>query len=330
MKQIVTVSFMALILLLALLAGCAPAGPDGKDAVVLQLSWVHYGAFSGFYAADQNGMYATEGIDVAFREGGPGIDPIDAVVAGEAQFGVASADTLLLARAEGRPVRAIATMFRRSPAVLVTRADSGLTRPEHLDGQRIRMTSQIAPSFHAMMARSGISPQSFTEVLLASDLALFAKDDVPVWGVFYNSFAVTIQRAGYDLNFIFPGDYGVHFYGDTLFTTDDVLEQDPELVTRFLRATLGGWREAVGSAEASSALIAAYDAGADLELESAKMEASAPLIHTGEDEIGWMRPERWQGMYDTLLEQGLLARPFDVTEVYAMEHLQMIYGEQQQ
>ena len=316
------------LIFLTMLSACATGKPDMQDDVTVQLNWVHYGAFGGFYAADQNGLYSTEGIDVTFVEGGPGIDPIAAVVAEEAQFGVASADTLLLARAAGRPVQAIATILRRSPAVLVTRADSGLTRPEDVKGQQIRMTSQIAPSFHAMMARAGISPESYSEVLLPSDLTLFAENDVPVWGVYYNSFAVAIERAGYDLNYIFPGDYGVHFYGDALFTTDEMLERDPALVTRFVRATLGGWREAVGNAEASGALIAAYDAGADVELEGAKMEASVPLVHTGEDQIGWMRPERWQGMYDTLLEQGLLARPFDVTEAYTMEHLQTIYGEQ--
>ena len=328
MKTMRGIVFTFIFILLALLPACASRELDANDAVSVQLNWVHYGAFGGFYAADQNGMYATEGIEVAFHEGGPGIDPIAAVVDGEAQFGVSSADTLLLARAQGQPVRAIGTILRRSPAVLVTRADSGLTRPEDLIGQQVRMTSQIAPSFHAMMARAGIPPERYTEVLLPSDLTIFAENQVPVWGVYFNSFAVAIQRAGYDLNFIFPGDYGVHFYGDTLFTTEDVLAKDPALVTRFLRATLGGWREAVGNAEASGALVAAYDGDADLELAGAKMEASVPLIHTGEDQIGWMRPERWRDMYDTLLQQGLLSAPFDVTDVYTMEHLQTIYGEQ--
>lgn len=121
--------------------------PTTLDEVTVQLSWHHYGAFGGFYAADQNGLYRDANITVSFLEGGPAYDPIDAVVAGEAEFGVASADTLLLARAEGKPVRAVATVLRRSPVVLVSLADAGIIHPEQLVGKKVRMTSQIAPSF---------------------------------------------------------------------------------------------------------------------------------------------------------------------------------------
>jgi hypothetical protein len=54
------------------------------------------------------------------------------------------------------------------------------------------------------------------------------------------------------------------------------------------------------------------------------MGASVPLIHTGQDYIGWMRAEVWQGMHEMLLEQGLLAGSVD--KVYTMDFLQRIYG----
>ena len=65
---------------------------------------------------------------------------------------------------------------------------------------------------------------------------------------------------------------------------------------------------------------------ADAEVETTKMTDSLPLIHTGEDHVGWMRAEVWQGTHDILLEQGLLDEPVDLAEVYTMEFLQKVYG----
>jgi len=56
------------------------------------------------------------------------------------------------------------------------------------------------------------------------------------------------------------------------------------------------------------------------------MEAMLPLVHTGEDQMGWMKAEVWQGMYQMLLEQRLLARPFDVNQAYSLRFLKEIYG----
>ena len=58
------------------------------------------------------------------------------------------------------------------------------------------------------------------------------------------------------------------------------------------------------------------------------MEASVPLVHTGEDQIGWMRAEVWQGIHDILLEQGILGEPVDLDTVYTMEFLHNIYGQE--
>jgi hypothetical protein len=56
------------------------------------------------------------------------------------------------------------------------------------------------------------------------------------------------------------------------------------------------------------------------------MTAALPLINTGEDQIGWMRPEVWAGMADTLHDQGVLAQPVPPTTAYTLQFLEDIYG----
>jgi NitT/TauT family transport system substrate-binding protein len=293
--------------------------------ITMQLLWTHNATFSGFYAADQEGYYAADGLAVTFIEGGSTIDLITPVLNGTAQFGVAGADALLLARFDGKPVCAIAAIDRRSPLVFGALTDSGITRPQDFVGKTIRVTPQVIPSLHAMMERLGISSDQYTEVNLPSDVAMFDSGQAQVWGLYLNNFAITLQQTGHELNFIYPDDYGVHFYGDTLFTTDDMIANNPDLVTRFLRATLKGWTYAVENPAKVPLMVQKYLPEADITAENAKMAASLPLVNTGEDHIGWMKPEIWAGMEHTLSEQGVLTGPLDVTQVYTMQFLEEIY-----
>jgi NitT/TauT family transport system substrate-binding protein len=111
-----------------------------------------------------------------------------------------------------------------------------------------------------------------------------------------------------------------------LITTDELIAAEPDLVLRFTRATLKGWTYAVENPGAVGPMVAKYHPDADSDLETARMAASIPFINTGEDFLGWMKPEVWSGMERTLREQGLLNVPLDVTQAYTMEFLQEIYA----
>jgi NitT/TauT family transport system substrate-binding protein len=317
-----------ILLLVAGANACSPKSTPTQTLtpITVQLLWTHNATFSGFYAADQQGYYAAEGLTVTFLEGGPTTDLIAPVLNGTAQFGIAGADALLLARSGGKPVRAIAIIDRRSPLVFGALADSGITRPQDFVGKTIRVTPQVIPALHAMMERFGIPPDQYTEVTLASDVAAFDSGQAQVWGLYLNNFAITLKQTGHELNFIYSDDYGVHFYGDTLFTTDELIATQPDQVLRFLRATLKGWTWAIENADKTGALVQKYNPNVDPALENAKMIASLPLVNTGENQIGWMKPELWTSMEKILREQGVITTPLDVTQVYTMQFLEELYG----
>jgi NitT/TauT family transport system substrate-binding protein len=309
------------------LSACTPKPESDKTLtpVKVQLLWTHYAQFAGLYAADQKGYYAEEGLAVTFLEGGADVPRWTAVLDGTAQFGIAGADEIILARAEGKPVRAIGVVYRRSPIVFMTLAASGITKPEDFAGKQVRVPANLIPALNAMTNKVGVSASQYTIVNLPSDLALFASGDVPIWGVYLTGLTVDALEAGYKLNLIYPDDYGVHFYADTIFTTDTLIENDPDLVARFLRASLKGWTYAVENPGEVPAMIQKFLPNADPAIQLAKMTASIPLINTGEDFIGWMKPEVWAEMYQTMSEQGLLTAPLDVTQVYTMQFLDGIY-----
>ena len=306
-------------------AGSTGAKNQALTPVYVQLAWTHQSQFAGMYAADQQGFYKTEGLDITFIEGGSKVDKLMPVLEGTAQFGIAGADELILARAQGKPLRAIATIYRRSPIVFVSLSEKNITRPQEFVGKTVRAPANVSPSLHAMMARVGITPEQYAVADVPSDLARFASGDIPVWGAYINSFVVAIRQAGYEFDLIFPDDYGVHFYSDTLFTTDDLLATNPDLVKRFLRATLNGWAYAVENPAKVSVMVQEYSPQLDATIENDRMIVSLPLVNTGEDHIGWMKPDVWAGMAQTLREQKILDMPLDPADVYTMQFLLEIY-----
>jgi NitT/TauT family transport system substrate-binding protein len=319
-------------LLFALMAmmiasACSTAAPAADlTPVTVQLSWTHQAEFAGFYAAEQQGYFGDEGLKVSFLTGGPEVDFIKPVVDGKAQFGIAQPADLILARAAGKPVRGIAVIFRRSPIVFMSLKDSGITRPQDFVGKKVRTAITVDQTLRAMMVKEGISQDQYQSVYLPSDIGKFASGSVPIWGGFINVFVLEVQRAGYKVNIISPDDYGVHFYGDTLITTDSMIQKNPDLVLRFMRATLKGWMYALENPEAIGSYIEKYAPDANANLESEKMTASIPLVNTGEDHIGWMKHDAWEAMEQTLRTQGDLKQPLKVDDVYTMQFLEEIYG----
>lgn len=316
------------LLFLLMLSACAPKDTPAPalQPITVQLAWTHQSQFAGMYAADQMGYFADEGLAVSFIEGGANYDKLAPVLNGEAQFGVGGADEILLARSEGMPLKAVATIFRLNPVVFVSLAEKNITTPQEFVGKTIRASANVKPTLNAMMAKLEIDPDQYTAVDAPSDLEMFSSGEIPIWGIFRNSFAVTIIDAGYKINIVYPDDYGVHFYADSIFTTDDLIFSDPDLVLRFTRAALKGWTYAIENPEEMPEMVKQYNPNANPEVELERMYATVHLVYTGKDYIGWMDPVVWKDMEKTLREQGLIAQPLDAMQAYSAQFIEEIYS----
>lgn len=255
-------------------------------------------------------------------------DVIAPVIDGMADFGLTYGSGLVTARSLGQPVTAIATIYRRYPMVFMTLASSGITKPHDFPGHTVRTLTHggSALIFNAMMRRLGLDPNRIRQVDVGYDLSPFFAGKLDIWPGFIINEVLAAREQGYRVNLILPEDYGIHMYGDTLFTTAQLIQEKSDLVKRFLRATLKGWTYAVENPTTIGPMVVKYKPDANAKLETDKMTASIPLINTGEDYIGWMRPEVWAGTEKILREQGVLTKPVDVTKVYTMQFLKEIYG----
>ena len=330
MRKITGVS-VGLLLSGFLLLGCGPSEPKkAPDEVKLQLKWLHQAQFAGFYMAQEKGYYAKENIKVTFLEGGQGINNALNVTSGKADFGVLSPEDILMKCSQGESLTSLAAIYRRSAVVFAAMADSGIVRPSDFKGKTVALRYEqkdFELQFYAMMKRLGLDFSKVKIIPLDPTYTVFYNGEADVTVCYSTAGLIKIRQKGLKLNLIWPSDYGIHFYSDTLATTDRMISEKPELITRFLRATLKGWQDAIEDYRQAVTITLKYAQIKDPEFQTAMMEAMLPLVHTGEDQIGWMKPEVWQGMYQILLEQRLLARPFDVNQAYNLRFLKEIYGE---
>lgn len=298
------------------------------DEITVRLKWVHQAQFAGVYVAAEKGFYQEENLKVeiipfSFEE-----PVLEDVISGNSLFGIKSASEIIQARSDGLPVKAFAVIYKISPLCLYSLKESGITSPQDFVGKKVGLKpGQIMLSYQVMMEKLGIDTNDVTEVQVkeyGADDLINGFADVST-GFSINEPQLAIE-SGYDVNIMLFADYGVSVYDDVLFATDDTLNNQPELVERFLRATLEGWKYAIQNEEETVEIIMNYAIDSTKSHQTYMLHQSIPLIHTGESPIGWMERDKWEKTHEVLLNANVIKKPVDFDEAYTMTFLNEIYG----
>ncbi len=308
--------------------------PIPMDRIVLQLKWIHQSQFAGFYLAEERGYYARERLRVEFLEGGPQVEVVASLLSGKADFSVVSSELVLKSRQKDKaPVTAIAAIYGKSAVVYAAKKISGILKPADFIGKSAAVQSlpessgEFEYQFRAMVKRQGLDISRIKLLPYDPSYASFYSGEADITAAYFSAGVVHIRSKGYEINLIWPNDYGIHFYSDTLITTDRMVARNPDLVERFLRASLLGWRDAVGDPEAAVTATLKYARIKDRKLQIDMMTALIPLVHSGRDPIGWMQADVWRLMHRVMVDQKILDQPLaDPTQAYTMEFLERIYG----
>jgi NitT/TauT family transport system substrate-binding protein len=285
---------------LVLPATLAPAA----ESVTVRLKWLNQAQFAGYYVAKEKGYYSAAGLDVAIQPGGSDFPAIQMVAGGNEQFGVTGADQILMARSKSVPVVALAVIYRESPFVLFALKKSGITKAAQFAGKNIGL--KIGGSeeliYRAVLKSAGIDKNALHEVPVKFDLSPLLTGQVDVWPGYLINEVLAAEEKGFETSVIRPGDYGVAMYSDTLFTTERMLREKPQVVKDFVGATIRGWTDAVADPEGAARITVKYGNKLEYPHELAMMKASVPLITAGADPIGVSKAGEWETLQNMLVD----------------------------
>ena len=284
------------------------------------MKWKHQFQFAGYYAAVERGFYLEEGLKVTLVEGSVDKDPIESVLSGQAQFGVAGPE-LLLSRLNGRPLVALAAIFQHSPSVILSLKSSGIDSPHDLVGKRIMISEHGESDIWAMLLDEGIDTYRIIKADTTWDLNELIEGRIDATAAYLTNTPFFLLESGAPYNLIRPRTYGVDFYGDCLFTSEKELGNHPALVKKFRRASLKGWEYAMTHTDEMIGLIKekykSPKSKAHLAYESSAMEE---LILPNLVQTGHMNPGRWASMARTYVKLGMAQPGYNLDDfIYMVE-----------
>ncbi|GMU90265.1 MAG: hypothetical protein AMXMBFR49_24710 [Chlorobiota bacterium] len=290
MKKLFTVLNMLL-----LLSVITMAQTPGLRKVTLQLKWLHQFQFAGYYAAIEKGFYAAEGLDVKLLEYDENSRSADAVFDGRAEFGVSNTDVILM-KDKGRDPVVLAAIFQHSPLVLAASLKAGITHVHHLKGKKIAI-EDYEGGLLTYLASEGLPANSFTRIKHNYSIEYLLTGKVDATTVYITDELYELDKAGFKYTLFNGRSANIDFYGDVLYTSGRLMEEDPELVEKFRRASVKGWRYAMANSdEIIDIILAKYSKRKTR--DHLKFEASQMRDHLLTDvvEPGYFSRGRWESI----------------------------------
>lgn len=240
--RIVMLAFLATTLAL-------PCFAEPLKKVSIELKWFHQFQFAGIYAAREKGFYKDEGLDVTIVERDTSSNPIQDVLNNKVDFGV-SDSTIIREGLLGKKLIILAAIFQHSPLVLITLAKSNLVSPIELKSKKVMFQKNVDDAIVAgMFNEFGINKDDYIFVphTFKDDALLTGKADA--MSAYLSNQPYLYKQKGININIIKPENYGIDFYGDTLFTSKTFFDENKETALAFRRATIRGWEYALDHPE---------------------------------------------------------------------------------
>jgi NitT/TauT family transport system substrate-binding protein len=309
-----------------LIAGCrggSSHSENGLTPVGLQLDWYPQPELGGFYTAQMLGYYKAEGLDVSIAPL-PQYGSVAQIVAtGKAEFGLGSSVDILEWDSNGLPLLAVAATMQHDPQAVMVHSNSPIRDFKDLDGHTIAaQTGAIWLRYVA--ARYKL--RNVREIPVTRSIANFLADPDYAQQIFVTSEPFFAKQAGAGVRTMLISSSGYDPYR-VQFTTRDFATQHPDIVAKFVRASIHGWQEYLRDPGPTNALLLKLNPA----LNPAQEVYTAQALRDGgfitgdvakNEQIGTMSPARWQASCDQLKSLGIVPASFDPATAYSLQFLQ--------
>jgi len=285
-------ALMLLTMVFVLLAGCqtaeeAPAAPaeeaeEADEAVVeeteeeeaveeaveepaelvdvsLRLNWQPQTEHAGFFVAMWNGYYEELGLNVTIEPAGPELQAVPQVAAGSDDFGLTEPHNVIIGRSKGIPLVEVMQVQHDAYLRYVAKKANGIEKLEDVEGKIASLWFGGGEyEFLAMLNSVGLSDQEVEVIAQRAGMAPFFEDEVDVASVTLFNELQQVYAEGYtddDITIFSGKDFGVGLVADGLFTTEKLIEEQPEVVQAFVTGSIRGWQYAYENPEETAQMF---------------------------------------------------------------------------
>jgi NitT/TauT family transport system substrate-binding protein len=307
------------------LAGChsrTATTADGLTPVRLQLDWYPQPEHGGFFAAQLLGFYKAEGLDVTLLPLPQYGSAAQLVASGQADLGLGSSDQILEWDSNGLPLLAISATMQHDPQAIMVHKDSPIHSFADLEGHTIAAQTG-ATWLKYVISRYNL--HNVRQVPSTLSIANFLADPNYVQQIFITSEPFFAKQAGAEVRTLLISSSGYDPYR-VQFASRDFAAQHPDIVAKFVRASIKGWQAYLRDPAATDAHLLQLNPALNpaQEVYTAQTLRDGGFI-TGDDssgaQIGKMNPARWQAEYEQLKSLGILHGPLDTTTAYTLRFL---------
>ncbi len=323
-KKIIIISTLFLIgAFMTMLAGCSNEDAHELDKVTVLLDWTPNTNYSGMYAALEEGFYADEGLDVELFQAAAVVQP---VAEGTAQFGVSYQEQVTFARVEDIPVVSIAAIIQHNTSGFASLKDRGISTPADFEGKRYGGwgTPVEEATIQALMEIYNADYEMVEFIITGEvDSLIVMELEADFAWIYYGWTGVEAELKGMDLNFIELRkiDNALNYYTPVLIAGEKLINEDPELIKRFLRATAKGYNLAIENPSAAAEALLINAPELDRELVMTSQDWLKDKYRADASVWGLQEINRWHNYTDWLYDYNLIEEKIDVENAFTNDFL---------
>jgi NitT/TauT family transport system substrate-binding protein len=315
-------SRVCLLLMLAAHFACAVGVglAQAADKVTFVTDFGYNGRHAYYFVALEKGYYAKQDLDVAIVRGQGSADAVKQVAAGTAQIGFADAAAVILGRGNDQiPTKLVAMVYAKPPHAVYVLKESGIVKPTDLEGRKLADTafSAVPKLFEAYAKAAHVDAGKVTWLVATSDAlpAMLTTGRADGIGQFIVGEPLLAKSAAPKEVFALSyADAGLDLYGNGIIASDGLIKSNPDLVRRFVTATIQGLKEAIADPQGAGTIMNKHHREVDADIASAETKIVGTL--TGRP-LGVLDAPRVRKTLDIVAGAYALKYPVTPDDLYA-------------
>ena len=308
-------------------AETADTQTDNKDLreVNVVLDWYPNAIHTFLYTAIERGYFAEEGLDVKIHFPANDNDALALVAAGKAEIGMYYQQDVIQAVAnQGTGIKSIGAIVQSPLNVILSLKDKNITKPEDLVGKTIGYGGTVLSEalVKCMMENVGADASDVNMINVGFELmsSMTTGNVDATIGCLVNHEVPQLEEEGFDVTYFSVSGYGIpNYYEEVFLTNDDLLENEPEVVAGFPRAAKKGFDDFKADPDGCLAILMNNQNEENFPLTQSVEEQSCatliPLMETEDAAFLTQTDECWQENIDWMLENQLIDKAVDVSDV---------------